>query len=61
MTTRTANQSALILVVAEGRYKGFLLNRGLQGFTAYDSCDRDIGTFETAAAAREAVLKTFAP
>jgi hypothetical protein len=56
----TTKQSALILIVAEGRYKGCLLNRGLQGFTAFDSCDRDIGTFESAAAAREAVLRAFA-
>ena len=59
MTTR-GTKSALILVVDGGRYRGCLLSCGLQGFTAYDSCDRDIGTFETAVAAREAVLKTFA-
>jgi len=59
MTTRAA-KSALILVVDGGRYKGALLSRGKQGFTAYDSCDCDLGTFETAAAAHEAVLKTFA-
>jgi hypothetical protein len=53
-------QTALILVVADRQYKGCLLSRGPQGFTAYDSCDRDIGTFETAAAAHEAVLRAFA-
>ena len=56
----TTKQSALILIVAEGRYKGCLLNRGLQGFTAWDSCDRDLGDFETATVARDAIIKAFA-
>jgi hypothetical protein len=58
--THAAKQPALLLVVAEGRYKGCLLSRGLQGFTAFDSCDRDIGTFKTAAEARDAILMTLA-
>jgi hypothetical protein len=54
-----AAKSALVLVVDGGKYKGTLLSRGIKGYSAFDSCDRDLGTFETVAAAAEAVLKAF--
>jgi hypothetical protein len=55
-----AAKSALVLVVDGGKYKGTLLSRGVKGYAAFDSCDRALGEFETAAAAAEAVLKAFA-
>jgi hypothetical protein len=60
MTATRATKSALILVVDGRRYKGCMLSRGIKGFTAWDSCDRDLGDFETATVARDAIIKAFA-
>jgi hypothetical protein len=60
MTTRTAKQSALILVVEGNHYRGCILNRGVQGHEAFNAADKSIGIFETPADARDAILKALA-
>ena len=59
MSAATKSKAALVLVIDAGRYKGCMLSRGIKGYTAYDACDRDVGLFETALAAYEAVLNAF--
>jgi hypothetical protein len=44
-----------MLVVYDGRCRGFLFNRGPKGWEAFDADDQSFGIFETQAAAAAAI------
>jgi hypothetical protein len=58
MTARSTQRPTLITCIRDGRCVGTILSRGPQGFESFDSCDRSIGTFESAELARDAVLRS---
>jgi hypothetical protein len=57
MTARSAKPT-LVSIIEAGRYRGCILSRGVKGYESYDSCDRSIGTFESAELAHDAVLRS---
>jgi len=56
--TRSNARPAIVSIIEAGRYRGCILSRGVQGYESYDSCDRSIGTFESAELAHDAVLRS---
>ena len=57
MTARSATKPTIITIINGGRYVGCPLPR-FNCYEAYDGADRSIGTFETAALARDALLRS---
>jgi hypothetical protein len=58
MIARAAQRPVIAIVVREGRCIGTILSRGPAGFEGFDSCDRSLGVFETAAGANAAVHRS---
>lgn len=56
--TRSTTKPAIVTVIREGRCIGTILSRGPAGFEGFDSCDRSLGVFETAAGANQAIHRS---
>jgi len=53
-----ATKPVITTVIREGRCIGTILSRGKLGYESFDSCDRSIGIFETAAGANQAIHRS---
>jgi len=57
MSARPTKPATMILVIEANRYRGCVINRGVQGHEGFNAADRSIGVFATPTEARDAILK----
>ena len=60
-TTTTDKPPSLVSVYDGRRLLGFILNRGADGFEAFDSAERSLGLFNTMKKAADAISAEGAP